>query len=698
MKSIRSKVVALVVFCSLISIMICGGISIAKSVKVSNRDAEKIMRAECKGSVQDLDLMMEKIEQSVDTLAQVTTSSIEDFSRFKTDAAYVTEVTDSLAPIAMEFADQTEGALTYYIRYNPEFTEPTSGIFATKNSEEEPFQMLTPTDFSVYDPTDLEHVGWYYIPVNNGAPTWMDPYLNPNINVYMISYVVPIYINGESVGIVGMDIDFGKIQDKIDKIQVYDSGYAFVVNANNQIMYHKDAEYGTAVSEMGKGSLKTLDQALNKEDDEYQEISYTYNGEKMDAFYGVLRNGMKLVETVPDKEFISDTMEIMKGLLIGEVIGVIFSAICAFLFSSRLVKPIKKITGIIKKQENLDLKKDASLDQLIKMKDETGDMARAVNAMNGKLCEMVRLLEKTGTSVLDNSRMLGDSSQEVGRMCTDNSATTQELAAAMQEAASTTESVNQNIESVTENAKLILELSQKGVKEAQEIMERAGELSKKTQLANENTRSMYDQIMQQRNEAAEKARAVEQINTLTQNIMDISSQTNLLALNASIEAARAGEAGKGFAVVAEEIGTLAVQTRESVQNIENIIAEVNGAVLNLGDCLHAAMEFLDGTVMGDYGEFLNVSEQYAKDAKSFEEGMQQITGSVEELNEVIDQIAVSMEDIGKVTNEAATGVSLVAGKTTEIVQKMADEENLVQGNSEYAGQLTDIVGKFTIDE
>ena len=102
--------------------------------------------------------------------------------------------------------------------------------------------------------------------------------------------------------------------------------------------------------------------------------------------------------------------------------------------------------------------------------------------------------------------------------------------------------------------------------------------------------------------------------------------------------------------------------------------------------------------MGDYGEFLNVSEQYAEDAKNFEQGMQQIAGSVEELNQVIDQIAVSMEDIGRVTNEAADGVSLVAGKTTEIVQKMADEESLVQGNSEYAGQLTDIVGKFTIDK
>lgn len=698
MKSIRGKVVALVVLCSLVSILICGGISIAKSVNVSNRDAEKIMSAECKSNVQDLNLMMEKIEQSVDTLAQITTSSIEDFSRFKTDPAYVTEVTDSLAPVAMEFAEQTEGALTYYIRYNPEFTEATSGIFATKNSEDEPFQMLTPTDFSVYDPTDLEHVGWYYIPVNNGAPTWMDPYLNSNINVYMISYVVPIYVNGESVGIVGMDIDFSKIQNKIDVIKVYDTGYAFIVNAQNQIMYHKDVEYGTAVAEMGKGSLGNLDQALGKEEEEYREINYTCNGEKMDAFYGTLRNGMKLVETVPNQEFVADTMEIMKGLLIGEVIGVLLSAVCGFVFSSKLVKPIKKVTEIIKKQEDLNLKKDAELDRLVKMKDETGDMARAVKAMNGKLCEMVQLLEKTGMSVLDNSRMLGDSSQEVGRMCTDNSATTQELAAAMQEAASTTESVNQNIGTVTENAKVILELSQKGEKEAREILERARELSTRTQSANENTRSMYDQIMQQRKEAAEKAKAVEQINTLTQNIMDISSQINLLALNASIEAARAGEAGRGFAVVAEEIGTLAVQTRESVQNIENIIAEVNDAVLNLGDCLHASMEFLEGTVMGDYGEFLNVSEQYAEDAKNFEQGMQQIAGSVEELNQVIDQIAVSMEDIGRVTNEAADGVSLVAGKTTEIVQKMADEESLVQGNSEYAGQLTDIVGKFTIDK
>ena len=693
MKSIKSKVTILIVLCSVISVMLCGTLSSSKSLDVSNEDAEKIMEQTCKSNAQDLDLTLSKIEQSVDTLANITTASIEDFSRFKKDNAYVTEITKALEPIALQFANETEGALTYYIRYNPDFTEPTSGIFATKNAEDEPFEQLTPTDFSSYEPTDLEHVGWYYTPVNNGKPTWMDPYLNSNINVYMISYVVPIFIDGESVGIVGMDIDFSKLQTKIDNITAYDTGYAFLVNADNQIMHHKSLEYGTAL----KDASSKLDEALVNNDNQYKEISYTYNGEKMGGFYCVLQNGMKLVITVPNAELIANTTSIIKISLIAELVSILLSIVVGMLLSSKMVRPIKTMTRIIQKQGDLDLKKDAQMDNLVKMKDETGDMARAVNVMNEKLRAMVKLLEDTGTSVLNNSKFLGTSSKAVGEMCGDNSATTQELAATMEEAASSTERVNENVGMITNHAKVIMDLSQKGESESKEILIRANNLSTKVQGANENTKKIYEEIAQQKMVAIEKAKSVEQINTLTQNIMEISSQTNLLALNASIEAARAGEAGKGFAVVAEEIGNLAIQTRDSVQNIETIIGEVNEAVNNLATCLNTSMDFLESTVMEDYGEFLNVSEQYAKDATNFESGMREIAESVEKLDQAIDHIAVSMEDIGKMTNEAANGISLVAEKTVEIVEKMTAEDNLVKGNTEYAGQLSDIVGRFSVD-
>ena len=117
-----------------------------------------------------------------------------------------------LENVAVNAASNTEGALAVYVRYNPDFTPPTSGLFWSKTALNGSFQQLVPTDFSNYNPMDVERVGWYYIPVKTGKPTWMSPYLNQNINVRMISYVIPLYKNNATVGVVGMDIDFASLQ------------------------------------------------------------------------------------------------------------------------------------------------------------------------------------------------------------------------------------------------------------------------------------------------------------------------------------------------------------------------------------------------------------------------------------------------------------------------------------------------------
>ena len=209
---LRERVLVVVLGAAIMSALICGGVSIYESTKVAEINSKEHVVSTCKQYGQQLDATMDQIEQSVNTLADVTIDVIDDVEKFKTSKDYVNECTDKVKKIALQSANNTEGALTYYIRYNPEFTEATSGIFASKDSQDAEFKQLTPTDFSMYDKDDLEHVGWYYIPVNNKKPTWMDPYLNSNINIYMISYVVPIFIDGESIGIVGMDIDFTQIK------------------------------------------------------------------------------------------------------------------------------------------------------------------------------------------------------------------------------------------------------------------------------------------------------------------------------------------------------------------------------------------------------------------------------------------------------------------------------------------------------
>ena len=165
---------------------------------------------------------------------------------------------------------------------------------------------------------------------------------------------------------------------------------------------------------------------------------------------------------------------------------------------------------------------------------------------------------------------------------------------------------------------------------------------------------------------------MEKINELTEVIMRISSQTSLLALNASIEAARAGEAGKGFAVVATEIGNLANQTSETVADINNIVAEVNMVVRDMGTTLNDTTQFMENQVVPDYQAFYDVSNQYNDDSVAVKKSMTSIQESVVQLNETILLVTDGLEGISKTINESAIGVSDIAEKTASVVNRMGE--------------------------
>ena len=151
MKSIKLKITVAIVVCSLISASIISLLSISNSRGSANASAEKELILTSANTGEDIDALISRIEQSVDTLSDVAMERM-DFNKFKTDSAYVKEYTDGLLNDFVTFAEHTEGAITAYIRYNPEFTEPTSGIFLTRNDTESAFESVVPTDFSMYEP------------------------------------------------------------------------------------------------------------------------------------------------------------------------------------------------------------------------------------------------------------------------------------------------------------------------------------------------------------------------------------------------------------------------------------------------------------------------------------------------------------------------------------------------------------------
>lgn len=656
--------------CTMISIGITAALSITSATAIAKKDSSEIMEGKMEALAEELNAAMNMISQSVDTLAGVCLNQITDFEAFQTSADYVSKYTEGLEELFYEFAENTDGALTCYIRYNPDFTEPTSGLFLTRDSEQADFESVTPTDFSMYDKTDAEHVGWYYTPVQNKKPTWMDPYLNANINVYMVSYVIPLYIDGVSVGIVGMDIDFSVISGLVKNFKLFDTGFGYLTNSGDTVLYHPSAEVGVKVSELKEQGNVTLKEELI--------------------------NGMKVILSVPEKEVDAEAAQLTGKIAVAGAVSVLIAFVIGLLFSGTLIRPLKKVTNEVVRMSDLNFEENDSVAKIAKKSDETGDIAKGVAELQKHMREIVSEIERARKNLEQNTENLYRTSQQADSMCSENSSVTRELAAGMEETAATMSDISRNISAMNENAEEISGLSEKGVETAVGVSGRAKDLQHSTKEAIQLTEKMYDEVRKQSIQALEQAKAIDKINEMTQAITQISSQTNLLALNASIEAARAGEAGRGFAVVASEIGSLAGQTLETVENIDEIVSDVVDAVKNMSGCLQNTTEFLETKVLTGYEGFRKVSDQYAEDAEEFKISMDNIQNAIAELTRAMNAISDSMSEVDRTVNEGSRGVSGIAERTSQMAEVTVENSRQAESSKNSLNELQMVIDKIRL--
>lgn len=693
MKSIKTKITLGIFLCALVSSVFVGFLSISDSRKVSNENAEQILALTVEKKSIEINSMITAIGQSVDTLSSLALEKL-DFSKFPNNDSYVTEYTNSIMSDVLKFGENTSGAITAYVRYNPDLTDPISGIFYTRSSTAEDFTSITPTDFTMYDKTDLTHVGWYYIPVQNGAPLWMDPYLNENINVFMISYVVPLYVDGTSVGIIGMDIDFSTLTDMVFGTGIFPSDCAFLYNSSGQITAHPSLETGADLSAID--GLDSLKASMLDSGNAGTALHFHSEGTDKTLVFYPLSNGMYIALCSLDSEIRSSANQLSLQILIAIFVCMIICIALSLIIGHNIANPIRIMTDIIKQSSQLNFRKTGNGAKLQKQQDETGIMAAAVSELRGILRDMVGDMQQIETTILSNVDQLDKIMQENNAASEDNSATTQELAAGMEETSASALEIANNVSDIKQNASDILTLSMEGQNASNQVLDRAKHLRDTTITSSDKTMTVYETMKVRIIEAVERSKAVAKINELTDDIRQISSQTNLLALNANIEAARAGEAGRGFTVVATEIGALANQTFHTVDGINEIVAEVNQAVSGMTECLRTIMNFLEETVVTDYASFKEVGSQYEADANSFTASMAQIHDEVTELTQRINEIADTINNVSDTINQSSEGINQIAEKSSDAVAKTIDGYQLVSESKESVSKLKAIIDQFQV--
>ena len=355
----------------------------------------------------------------------------------------------------------------------------------------------------------------------------------------------------------------------------------------------------------------------------------------------------------------------------------------------------KEIKGIIKGID--DRQGDLTRRITILSNDEVADLGNGINTFMEKLQNIMRLiiinsqkLEAVVGEVQQNLHTSNDSAADL-------SAVTEELSATMQEIGESASVINQNAEAVLEKGVEIAGKSGEINEYSKGMKESADKLEADARTNMERTNLKVNEILNVLNQAIEDSRSVEQVNGLTNDILNISSQTNLLALNASIEAARAGEAGRGFAVVAEQIRQLADSSRETANHIQQINGIVTNAVHNLSDNADNLVSYMKEAILPEFAAFVEGGAQYRENATYIESVMNEFTEKTDALKNEVDSIADSISSITHAIEEGAKGVNGAAKSTQTLVADMDNINERMNENREIASALqkeTDVFTKF----
>ncbi|RKD31950.1 methyl-accepting chemotaxis protein [Thermohalobacter berrensis] len=395
-------------------------------------------------------------------------------------------------------------------------------------------------------------------------------------------------------------------------------------------------------------------------------------------------------------------------------INIIIGLVIVYIINSKLFKPSKYISQIIKDISSGNFYYAAALvkDKKTVKNSIFGDlMELLINSLYKIIKELEMGAEKDTSyagKLLNGVEDASYSSEEIVKAM-------EELSSGAEENASSSESISQAVKELVDYATN----TEEEVGKVYNLVEEIGETSDKMESTLRKLVEEIEKTASSNKASAENMRMLEskldEIENIVLFVTDIAEQTNLLALNAAIEAARAGEAGKGFAVVAEEVRKLAEESQRSVEDIKNLAQDIRKQTSttaknveevvemtteNINNVKTAFKQFAElskGTVtikksIDEVKSFLATEVEKAKgifeDTDRLSEVAQNTLSNIEEVNAASENhhaVMDNIKDIAELLNDAANNqVKLIddfAGEgyiDEKHKQKLEDAKNLLK--------------------
>lgn len=507
-----------------------------------------------------------------------------------------------------------------------------------------------------YDPVQR---GWYQQAGAAKETIVTDPYWDVLTGQMCTTVASPVYIDGTLAAVIGLDVTLGTVTDLTGSINYADGVYGFLSDSSGQYVAHKNKEYepteDTAVAVLTiMPDLKRLIEGneriiINTAD--YDGTACYFAASQISG------SNWKLGVVCPTSHVWGSLVTM---ILVAVVTALVIIALVAVFMAGligRTLAPVK----MLKQFASGDFSENPAAEEGIpaQYKDETEQIEKATVEVRQQIRNIILSTKDEAESINDIAE---GTSAKMNVLSGDISFMAETAVQVMQqtaEAKALAERIQYTGEELGRAIENVAQKAGEAANQSGDIMERAGRQHEESKKSADEAVKICGSTMEELGEAIKGSQKVKEIDTLTEEILSISSQTNLLALNASIEAARAGEAGRGFAVVANEIRELADHSKNAVDQIRKVTEDVVQSVAFLSDSAEKLLVFMNDKVMKDYQGMTELAGMYEKDAAFY-------SGISGELGASSQEMAASMEGI----SESLASITGLVGEIAAFMEQM----------------------------
>lgn len=300
MDKLKKKVILTTVIFIIVTVSTTTGFSLYYMFGKMKDNTDKFLLESARSYGLEINGFVIGIEKTVDALAKSIVSNI-DRNQIDNPVYYET-LYPFLDNLANAFKNNTLNATSFYVRFDPELTHGTSGVFYVDTNQDGFLEKYPPTDITLYQKTDRERVAWFYEPLEAQKPIWTKPYYNANVQADMISYVSPLTIDNKTIGVIGIDVNFDRLreicktQDGFGQIILLDKDLSFLV--------HESYSMNETLRTIDNGDLSALADRLSLASQGIE--SYTLDQVKKILGYSVIDNGWTVVIAMTKAEAFTD--------------------------------------------------------------------------------------------------------------------------------------------------------------------------------------------------------------------------------------------------------------------------------------------------------------------------------------------------------------------------------------------------------